>query len=239
MTEILNFIIIFITSLIALIVLGLIAGFSPTLYIAQVAVSSKNKKRAHSYSAAIMGGVVTAIVLLIALFQVIHLDTLIAIIGTTVHAVTVSVIFNLLVGIGLIYGGNRYLKKRKSVEPSQMKLKSTKNGGIAGIFGLGFARTLVSVRGVTATFVAGNIIADVSGNILERLIYSVIFLAATVIPFVGIVLIMRKNPTLLATLTNDAKRWLNAFNYQLIVGVAVIIFGSSIIIFNLMMALFY
>ena len=238
MTELLNLIIVFASSLIALSVLGLIAGFSPTLYIAQVAVAAKSKKGI-AYSIAIMAGVVAAILLLIVLFQTIHLDTLLTIIDTSVRALTVSVIFNILVGAALVVGGFRYLNHRELPEPNPKKLKAKQAGGALGIFGLGFARTFVSISGVTATYIAGNVIADVSAGFVERIVYSLIFLVATVIPFAGIIMLMRRNPAYLTSLTDTARNWLHRFNYRLVVGAAAIIFGSAIIIFNSMMALFY
>jgi cytochrome c biogenesis protein CcdA len=238
MAELLNLIIVFIASLIALAVLGLIAGFSPTLYIAQVAVAAKSAKGI-AYSIAIMAGVVTAILLLIVLFQTIHLDTLLTFIDTSVRALTVSVIFNILVGGALIFGGTRYLHHREIPKPNPKKLKAKQAGDIAGIFGLGFARTFVSISGVTATYIAGNVIADVSQGIIERLIYTLLFLVATVVPFAVIIALMRKNPDSLTSITDKVRSWLHRFNYRLIGGVTAIIFGSSIVVINIMMALFY
>ncbi len=238
MTELLNFVIVFIASIIALVILGLIAGFSPTLYIAQVAVAQKSKKKL-AYSIAIMAGVVAAILFLIVLFQTVHLDTLLGIIDTTVRAVLVSVIFNIIIGSALIYGGVHYLRHQEPAKPNPKKLKSKQVGGIAGIFGLGFARTFISLSGITATFIAGNIIADVSVEIIERLIYTVIFLVASVVPFAAIIVLMKKSPTRLEAMIEKSRGWLRRFNYHLIVGVAAIIFGGCIIVFNIMMALFY
>lgn len=236
MTELLNFIIVFVTSLIALTVLGLAAGFSPTLYIAQVATTSKSKK-SNTYPIAIMSGVLIAVLLLTVLFQIIHLDTLLTIIDTTVRAVLVSVIFNMIVGAALIIAGFSYLNHR--ILPKPKKLTPKQAGGVAGIFWLGFVRTFMSISGVTATFIAGNVIADVSFGIFERILYTLIFLAATIVPFALIVVTMRRNPERIDILTNNTRNWLTRFNYRPVVGGAAIIFGTSIIIFNLMMALFY
>lgn len=236
MTELIAFILVFVSTLISLVVLGLAAGFSPTLYIAQIAVSTKTKKLT-AYAVAVMSGVIAAILLLIVLFQIFQLDTLLTLIDTSVRALTVSVIFNVIVGALLVYGGIVYLHHQNLPKPKRVKIRRA--SGIIAIFGLGFARTFVSVSGVVATYIAGNIIGNVSNTILERLIYVIIFLVATVVPFIAILLLLIKNPEKLQEYTDKFKVLIARTNYRLIVGVAAIIFGSSIIIFNIMMALFY
>lgn len=216
--------------------LGIVAGFSPTLYITQVAITSKSKKY-RSYTASLMGGILFAILILIILFQVFNLDTLVHFIDTTVRALTVSVIFNIAVGGAFIYGGIWYLRHQTVNKHESSKLKTTT--GAVSIFSLGFIRTFLSISGVTATFIAGNIIANVSVGIIERLIYTAIFFAAAVVPFIAIVMMMRRNPDRLTSTTNRITIWLRSMNYRLVVGVAAIILGGSVIFFNVMMALFY
>lgn len=237
MVELIDFVIVFVSTLVSLVVLGVIAGFSPTLYIAQVAVASKTK--ALSYSIALMCGVVAAIILLIVLFQVIHLDTLLSFIDTTVRALTVSVIFNILIGVALIYGGFHYLYNRDLQKNKNEKVKLKKASGFTGLAGLGFVRTFLSVTGVTATYIAGNVIADVSVGLAERLVYTLIFLVVTIIPFAVIMILINKNPARLNAITEATRTLLERLNYRLVAGVAAIIFGSSIVIFNIMIALFY
>lgn len=236
MAELINLVIIFISTIISVSVLGVIAGFSPTLFITQIAITSKSK-RERSYTAALMAGVFAAVLLLIILFQVINLDTLLTFIDTTVKALTVSVLFNVVIGASFIYGGIWYLRHQEIPAPKPSKIK--KNGGIAAIFGFGFIRTFLSISGVTATYLAGNIIANVSIEIIERLVYSAMFFAAAVVPFIVINLLMKKNPELLTSLTNRLRGWLRDMNYRLFVGVTAIILGGCIIFFNVMMALFY
>ncbi len=235
MDELVSLIIIFISTIISVSVLGVIAGFSPTLYITQLAITSKSE-RERSYTTALMTGVLAAVLLLIVIFQVINLDTLRSIIDTAVHALTVSVIFNALVGLAFIYGGLWYLRHQEITKPKPSKIR---DGGLVAIFGFGFLRTFLSVTGVTATYIAGNIIANVSIGIAERFVYSVIFFAAAVVPFFVISIMMKKNPDRLTSLTNRLRIWLHTINYRLGVGVTAIILGGSIIFFNLMMVLFY
>jgi len=238
MIELLNLVIIFVSTLVSLVVLGLGAGFSPTLYIAQLAVASKGKKDI-PYAVALMTGVILAIVILIILFQIVQLDTLLIFIDTNVRALLVSIVFNVFIGASLIVGGFYYLNHQDPPQPKKEKKDLKKAGGIIGIAGLGFIRTFLSISGVTATYIAGNVIASVSGSIAERMVYTAIFLTATVVPFVGIVILTRTSPARLVAITDAARTLIDKLNYRLIVGALAVIFGSSIVIFNLIMALVY
>lgn len=235
-TDIISTLFIFISTLISMSILGLAAGFSPTLYVAQIAMTAKSKHPV-TYTASIMSGVLLAVLVLIVLFQTLHLDTLLSFIDTTVKALTVSVIFNVLVGAGFVWGGIWYLNHQHVPDIKPAKVRKT--GGIISMFGLGFARTFISVSGVTAAYISGNIIANVSIGLLERLVYTLVFFSASIVPFFGIIIYMRKNPARLIKMTRQLRALLEKTNYRLIVGVGAIILGSSIVIFNLMMALFY
>jgi len=229
--------VVFISTLISVSVLGLVAGFSPTLYVTQVAITSK-AKRPVAYAASLMSGVLAAILILILLFQAIQLDTLITIINSTVHAITLSVAFNVLIGAGFVVGGIVYLRHKDVLKaPKPSKAKQT--GGLVSVFSLGFVRTFISITGVTATYFAGNIISNVSLNLVERLIYTLVFFGAAIVPFIGIIIYMEKSPERILRAANQFRAWLQRINFRLIAGVGAIILGSSILVFNLMIVLFY
>lgn len=236
MEDLLYYIVVFIATIISVGVLGLVAGFSPTLYIAQIAAVSKSKRRV-AYTLSVAGGVLAAIALLVLLFQTFHLNTLINIIDTTVQAIVVSLVFNILVGTGFIFGGIWYLSHQSLPSPKPGKIK--KSSGLLGIFGFGFIRTITSISGLTATYLAGNIIGNISMGITERFIYTAIFLATTITPFVIIFEYMKKKPDALAVWVDRVRRLLSRFNYRPVVGAIAIILGASIIIINVMLALFY
>lgn len=228
---------IYISTLISVSILGLTAGFSPTLYVAQVAITAK-VRRPVAYAASLMAGVLVAVLLLIILFQVIQLDTLLAFIDTTIRAVTLSVIFNMLVGVGFIAGGMWYLRHKDVLKPPRPS-KAKQAGGLASVFGLGFVRTFISISGVTATYFAANIIANISLNLIEQLIFTLIFFAAAIVPFFAIVMYMKKSPERVLKIAEQFRALLRRINYRPVVGVGAIILGVSILIFNLMMVLFY
>src|ERR1700712_570755 len=101
----------FISAIIAVIVLGFIAGFSPTLYITQIGVASASK-RARSLMIALMIGVLIGIILLTILFQFFQLDTLRTVIDSAISALFVSVIFNILLGAAFVVAGFWYINKK-------------------------------------------------------------------------------------------------------------------------------
>jgi len=235
-TDIIYWLIVFVSTLIGVSVLGFVAGFSPTLYIAQIAISSKTT-RPLAYAASLMSGVLVAVLVLIILFQTLHLDTLLNFIDTTVRAVTVSVVFNVFVGAAFVFGGIWYLSHQELPKPKPSKAKQAT--GMFSVFGLGFVRTFISISGVTATYFAGNIIASISTGLLERVIYTLCFFVLAIVPFAAIVTAMQKNPKRLLAATHRLQTLLRRFNYRLVVGVGAIILGGSIVFFNIMMALFY
>lgn len=230
-------IVVLVSTLISVSLLGLVAGFSPTLYVTQIAVTSK-VKRPLAYAASLMGGVLVAVLVLILLFQVIQLDTLLQIINDSVRALTLSVAFNMLIGVGFVWAGAWYLHD-KNVLKAPKAPKTKHASGLVSVFTLGFARTFISVSGVTATFFAGNIISNISVSIIEQLIFTLVFFAAAIVPFIGIILYMRSNPKRILQATDELRALLGRINYRPIVGTGALILGSAIIVFNLMIALLY
>ena len=216
----------FILAIAAIIFLGVIAGFSPILYIAHFTAASETK-RYLAYTTAIMGGVLGAVVTLVILFQLFQLETLLSFINTTLKAIIIHVIFNGITGVALIIGGFMSLHRQKPVAP---KAASHKVGGINALAGLGFARTITSVSTVVATYAAGVAIATVSIGLLDHFIYSIVFLAATIAPFLLIVLLARKHPEKLQRVIKRLKASIQTVNYRALAGKTAIAFGAGIII---------
>lgn len=215
--------------------LGVIAGFSPSLYIAQASIGMGTKKTFVTVCS-LMIGVVGALVFLTILFQFFHLHTLVKIIDATVRALFVSVIFNVFIGLVLILGGVWYLHHKESTKKTPAAMST---GSYAALISFGFFRTFLSISGVTATFIASNIIAEASTGIVIRLLLTGLFLASAVVPFTGIIMLVKQNPAFLTRLTGQAKNALKKINYRPVIGFAAIVFGANIVIFNILLALFY
>lgn len=236
MLEFIDSIWLFISAVIAMVILGLIAGFSPTLYITQIGVASASK-RARPYMIALMIGVLSGIILLSILFQFFQLDTLHTLIDSTINALLVSIIFNGLIGIIFIVAGFWYLNKKPN-RIDEHKKPAAKSGYWA-LVSLGFFRTFASISGATATFLASGIIVDTQIGAINRLLLTVIFLAAAVAPFVLILFTMKRRPEKIQAVLEWLKAKLTRFNYKVIIGAAGILVGSAIVILNIFKALTY
>ncbi len=232
MIELANLIWIFSGSLVAAIILGVAAGFSPTLYVVQASTAPKIKTSKLS-AIAIMIGVLLAIISLSITFQFFQLNTLITFIGSTVHALVVSVAFNLFIGGVFIAAGIWYVTKKP--KPPEIIKKKTMNHWM--LVSLGFFRTFTSLSGATATFIASGLIANAAFGGVGRLILSLTFLAAVIAPFLVILLIVHKRPQYIQRLFTFVKTTVTSVHVRTFIGVVAIICGASIILFNVLMAI--
>lgn len=220
----------------AMVLLGIIAGFSPTLYVTQIGISTASK-RAQSLMVALMVGVLLGIILLSILFQFFQLDTLHSFINSSISALFVSVIFNIVMGTAFIIAGFWYINKKPNRISKEEK--SLAKSGYWALISLGFFRTFASISGATATFLASGIISDVKVGIITHLLLTALFLAATVAPFLLILITMRRYPERVEHVLGWFKAQLVRFNYKLVIGAAGILVGSSIIIFNVLKAVVF
>jgi cytochrome c biogenesis protein CcdA len=239
MDGLISLFILLVLTFIGVIILGLIAGFSPSLYIAQAALST-HKRTAKQYTYALMAGVTLATILLLVIFQSFSLNTLITTVDSAAHALFLSVGFNILFGLLFIGGGIYYVRSRHVHAVYTADTQTIKKaGGMSAFFGFGFAKTFLSVSGATAIFISSNLIASTSTDVVIRAIFMIAFLIASIVPFWVILLTIRKNPEKINTIVLKVKSHISQLNYRLTVGVAAILFGAAIIIFNCMMSLFY
>lgn len=244
---------VFVLGIFAVAIAGLVAGFSPTLYIAQAAIVSRStKKGARRYTYLLMAGVLSAVLLLLIFFQTISLATLTTFIDSSVRALTVSVASNafvalLFIGFGVFYVRTSEQAESLTLRPSKSDKKPKKSkvakakeaGTLSAAYGLGVGKTFINISGVTAVYVAGNIISSASATILDRLIFTVVFLVATVGPFLWVLYVIDHQPKRLKNIVENIKGRLTKVNYRLTVGIGAILFGVGVLVYNVMMALFY
>ncbi|MES2630630.1 MAG: hypothetical protein V4611_01615 [Patescibacteria group bacterium] len=234
MLELINILWSFIGAVIAMVILGLIAGFSPTLYATQVGLAAATK-RSQPLMISLMIGVLIGIILLSIFFQFFQVETLRLIIDSTLKALYVSVVFNTILGTSFILGGFWYIHKKPNRITKDAKVNA--KSGYWALISLGFFRTFVSISGATATFLASNLISESKEDIIERLVLTAIFLAAVIAPFALILIVMNRHPERMQDVLAWSKTQLKKINYKLIIGVTAILVGSSIIMFNVLKAI--
>lgn len=203
--------------------LALIAGFSPTLYLTQVSRASHTTRSRHD-AQLLITGVASALVVLLLLFQFLHLDTLLHILGSTVSALAVSTLVNIVVGSICIYGGICYLNRQRDTSP----LPSARSS--SALIGFAFFRTILSVSGITATFLGANLIAEASPGIVIRIVLTCIFLVVAIMPFLAIMLAMSRQPATLRTIRAKVRLIGDKVPYQTIAGGGAIVVGTIVII---------
>ena len=214
-------------TLVVTVVLALIAGFSPTLYAVQLGVAKT--KRYQPYALALMVGVIASFVTLLFLFQFFQPQILISFINSTVDAFFVSKSFNIFIGTLLVIGGVWYLyHKRKP----RLKKGTFEKAGLATIFGIGYIRSITSLSGIIATFMASNIINEVSGILGMTILFSVLFLVVSVIPFAVLMVLTQRHPHKLEKFAESIKGLFKRVNLQLAGGITAISIGVGIILIN-------
>jgi len=224
-----------ISAIIAITILGVIAGFSPTLYVTQIGVSTRSK-RTLELMVAMMLGVLLGIIALSIVFQFLQLEILLKIIDSTFNAIIVSVFFNIIIGTIFIVAGFWYINKKPNrISDDRPPAKAS----YWALVSLGFVRTFASISGATATFFASGIITDSRVGIVSHLLLTAIFLAATVAPFGLLLVMINKQPKRVKNLLSWLKEKLIQYNYKLVIGAGSIFIGSGIVIFNLLKAVLY
>lgn len=232
--DILDSVWILVGTLLVTCLLGFIAGFSPTLYAVQIGIS--RTKRYRRYALALILGVIASFSTLLVLFQFFQPEILIRIIHSTLDAVFVSRTFNVFIGAVFVGGGIWYIRhtdRRLAVQNDGMK----KTGTIA-LFGLGYLRSITSLSSIMASFVASNIITQASGSFGFSLLFLLVFLVVSVLPFALLLVITERHPTLLNRLLTLIKRIGVSINIRLIGAAIVMIVGAGILLVNAA-ALFY
>jgi len=234
MLEFINLLWIFISAVIAIIILGLLAGFSPTLYIAQIGIAT-TAKHVRNLMIALMTGVLLGIGVLSVLFQFFQLETLHTVIRSATSALTVSVLFNIIIGIVFIAAGFWYINKKPN-RISDIDKPAAKSSYWA-LLSLGFFRTFASITGATATFLASGIIAGAKVGIVSQILMTAVFLAASIAPLLLIVATAERYPKKIKRILEWLKAKLQKYNYKIVIGVGGILIGGAIIIFNLLKAI--
>lgn len=228
MTPLVQSLLLTIEALLTLVILALLAGFSPSLYVIHASVASKST-RTKNNTLAIALGVIIALALLLTLFQFFNLDTLLDVVGSTINALIMSTIVNLLVGAACIYGGAHYITHRTSLIYSpRVTVRRT-----WPLVSFGFLKTLLSVSGITATFLGGNLIATISPNLLARTLLTTGYLITAALPFLVITHLLAHHPDKVHVVSSRLAAVSKKLPYRYILGVAMITAGAIILVVQL------
>ena len=171
---------------IALVVLAAFASFSPTLYMAQI---SSRQQRSQTVKALFIG-VAAAISLLLIIFQFVQVDTLLTFFGNTQHVLFINGTTLIVLGVLSLYGGLRLFRPMPKAETKNLpsKVNTSKLAGFA------FIKVITKISGLTATFIAATLIAEFSINYPTRISMSLLFIAASLLPFLAIAYLLVKYP---------------------------------------------
>ena len=217
-------------------ILGLIAGFSPTLYAAQVG-SGAHRNTGRRAMFGLMAGVLSAAIFLSILFQFFQLSTLVFFVSSTLHAVLVNAGFNLLVGGALIASGVWYLR-HIHIRVKQLPSPRKGSGTTWTLAGFGFIRTCTSVSTITAVFAANSIIAEAGGDLLTKGLLLALFLAASLGPFLIIYSIVERHPEKITPIFARAEQFVKRIHYQRIASYLAITLGLVLIISSILRIIF-
>jgi len=214
----------------ALIGLGLIVGFSPVLYVTHLTVLSK-ATRPIRQSVILLSGVASAVVLLVALSNFIQPDTLREVTRSTLITLTTTHWFDFTAGALFIIGGLYYLFNLHK-EPSKVrKAKKHTIGANSGLYAIGLFKTMGSLSGFAALLFSVRFIHEVSVNILVEILLFIVLLIATILPFVGLLLVRLYHPQTFKGIQRLITK-MTAYNYRTYVGVVLVAIGGLFVIFG-------
>lgn len=214
----------FIGYALTLIALGLIVGFSPTLYITQVGILTRGRRPLRQ-SALLMAGVASAAVLLALFSDVIQPAVLLSYTHNALLIVTAEQWFDYVLGAAFVLIGFYHI-----VTPPRAKPRTKKPTGSAAtsLYVFGLIKTLFSVSGFAALLLGTRLITELAGRLTVQLMLFSVLLAAVVLPFAGLLLLHTHRPQTFHRLNNLLER-AATYNYRTLAGAALCVIGASLI----------
>jgi uncharacterized protein YjeT (DUF2065 family) len=214
-------------SSIALIGLGLVTGFSPTLYVTQAGIALRSRGAA-SHMLALIVGVFLGTVILGTLFQFFQPQFLIHLFSINIGGSVINAWFNIAIGIICVIGGITYTRPVAPVADKQ-EILDTPNTRYMAITSFAALKTILSASGAAAIFLASNIITETDVGLLGKIILAALYLATTIFPFGIIFIIGRRSPQQLTKIKKSMASFVKKINYRRLVGIVVVIIGCAII----------
>lgn len=226
-----NTILVLINVSIGLVGLGLITGFSPTLFVTQAGLATRRSK-ALTHMLALIAGVGVGTLLLAILFRFLNSDTVFGVIDSAISASIANAWFNISVGVICIVGGLVYSTRKNATRPDSTPKVDVARTSYTGVISFAAAKTILSASGAAAVFLAVNLIVDANRGFIASLIMLAVYLAATLLPFWLILFIGIKSPTRLQRIKKSMGSISQRSDYRRIVGLIITVIGASIIVLN-------
>lgn len=213
---------IIIGSSLGLLLLGLATGFSPVLYVAQIAGAAQSKRPTHAMRS-LIAGVLVGTLLPALLFAFFNPSTLTQLFDMTVKPVIVSAWFQVILGSLFIIAGLWTL----ATSPRQKKkpVSGASKKGPWVLFGAGVLRTMTSASGLVSIYFATQILFRSAGGPLTVAIPALIFLIGVLLPFAILYALWQKSPGSLEEKSERLVNRLSRIRYRPVVGTLVTLAG--------------
>jgi hypothetical protein len=195
-----------IASTLGLFGLGLVMGFSPTLYGVTLHVLTRTPSPPHPIRSVgwMATGLATASTVLLLLFRFVDPETLIAVWRGRVEALLVTRAVDLGSGVLLVLAGVVVWLLR--TRPRRPHRAHVHDAGPREMFIIGFANTVIGVSGIATMYVAGRLVTAASPDWFVRVIAYLVFLVGVVGPYLGVANGWERLPGLAHTITRGVDR---------------------------------
>lgn len=213
-------------SSLGLIGLGLVAGFSPVLYLAQASAAAKSRAPEHAMIT-LMIGVLASTVLIGLLFLFFHPDTLSYFFEKALGPLLVSSWFHVILGVSFIAMGLWGLSA-PPIPKNKKPTSSTPNAPWL-LFSAGFLKTLLSPSSAVAIFFATQLIVRSEGGLVTQAILVAIFLTGSLLPFAILYGVWKKSPDTIDTSSEVLTQWLQKIHYRELTSLAIVSAGILIV----------
>lgn len=235
----------------SLLSLGLVMGFSPTLY----GYTLHALTRRTSATRAIVGmvaGIAVASTAMVLLFQFFDPDNLAALLRHRIGSLLLERGVDLAAGVVLLLGGfavlllNREGRMRPSRPPREHDVPVAsrwdaadegKVGAVSGDWRRGFlfglANTFIGLSGVATMYITGRVASGVSPDLLLRAVAYLPFLITLVGPYLLLLWAWDRYPALAAAITRDYDR-VSKLDLRRPAGIALLIAGAVFLAMSLL-----
>lgn len=217
----------------ALLVLGVLLAFSPTIIITEIAVLTKSNKP-FLHSLCLMAGVATPITLF-GIFAVAFIDTTARIpIPSTRHILDILPILDVFIGVLFIIGG---MQLRKDAEKPRLH-SATKDVTVftsSKLYWLGCIRTATRLSGVAAILLAAQLIKQNSSSGVYSLIGVAWLVIVALAPLIFLLMLQRSDSKYFAKITTYSNK-VASLSWRKIISYIIIIIGILMIFYGIFFA---